>query len=80
MRLLKLTEKVREMVIQELITAGHARAIVSITDPKEQEEIAQKIVDYNLSVRDTAKIVRNLGKPTKKKQDTKRVLSFLTKL
>ena len=67
LRLLKLCKKVQEMVIQELITAGHARALISIESENTQEEIAQKIVDENLSVRETEKLVKNLGKSPKKK-------------
>ncbi len=71
LRLLKLTKKVQDMVVQELITAGHARALISIEDPAEQEEIAQRVFDENLSVRETEKLVKNLGKPAKKKKSTK---------
>ena len=67
LRLLKLCKKVQEMVIQELITAGHARALISLESENLQEEIAQRIVDENLSVRETEKLVKGLGKPTKKK-------------
>ena len=67
LRLLKLCKKVQEMVIQELITAGHARALISIESENIQEEIAQKIVDESLSVRETEKLVKNLGKSPKKK-------------
>ena len=67
LRLLKLCKKVQEMVIQELITAGHARALISLENEKTQEEIAQRIVDENLSVRETEKLVKNFGKTPKKK-------------
>lgn len=67
LRLLKLCNKVQEMVVQELITAGHARALISLESENLQEEIAQRIVDENLSVRETEKLVKGLGKPTKKK-------------
>ena len=67
LRLLKLCKKVQEMVVQELITAGHARALISIENENTQEELAQKIVDENLSVRETEKLVKNLGKTPKKK-------------
>ena len=71
LRLLKLCKKVQEMVIQELITAGHARALISIESESVQEDIAQKIVDENLSVRETEKLVKGLGKtPAKKKSKT----------
>ncbi len=71
LRLLKLTEKVQEMVIQELLTAGHARALLAITDPAQQEEVAQQVFDGNLSVRETEKLVKNLGKTPKKKASSK---------
>lgn len=67
LRLLKLCSRVQEMVIQELISTGHARALISIEDPKEQAEIAQKVFDENLSVRETEKLVKGLGKTAKKK-------------
>ncbi len=67
LRLLKLCKKVQEMVVQELITAGHARALISIENENTQEEIAQQIVDESLSVRETEKLVKNLGKSPKKK-------------
>lgn len=67
LRLLKLCSRVQEMVIQELISTGHARALISIEDPKEQAEIAQKVFDENLSVRETEKLVKGLGKTSKKK-------------
>ena len=71
MRLLKLTKKVQDMVIGEMLTAGHARALLSITNEADQEEIAQQVFDSNLSVRETEKLVKNLGKTTKKKTQTK---------
>ncbi|MBR1641950.1 MAG: ParB/RepB/Spo0J family partition protein [Butyrivibrio sp.] len=71
MRLLKLTKKVQEMVIEELLTAGHARALLSISNDADQEEIAQQVFDQNLSVRETEKLVKSLGKPSKKKTAAK---------
>ncbi len=71
MRLLKLTQRVQDMVIQELLTAGHARALLSIANDADQEEVAQQIVDQSLSVRETEKLVKSLGKPSKKKTATK---------
>ncbi|MBP3815201.1 MAG: ParB/RepB/Spo0J family partition protein [Butyrivibrio sp.] len=71
MRLLKLTKKVQDMVIGEMLTAGHARALLSIINEADQEEIAQQVFDSNLSVRETEKLVKNLGKTTKKKTQTK---------
>ena len=54
------------MVVQELITAGHARALLAITDPEKQAELAMEIVDKELNVRDTEKLVKSQGKPAKK--------------
>ena len=67
LRLLKLCEKVRQMVIDGLISTGHARALISIEDPEEQYNIAQEVFDKKLSVRETEKLVKNLGKSNKKK-------------
>ena len=73
MRLLKLCDKVQQMIIDEMISTGHARAILSIEDPEEQYNIAQKIFDEKLSVRDVEKLMKNIGKPAKnkKEKDTK---------
>lgn len=60
MRLLKLNEKVQQMVIDEMLTTGHARALLGIEDHEKQYTIAQKIFDEKLSVRDTEKLVKNL--------------------
>ncbi len=62
LRLLKLSDKVQEMVIQELLTAGHARALLAVTDPEQQAEMAMQVVDNDLNVRETEKLVKNLGK------------------
>ncbi len=67
MRLLKLTDKVQQMVIDEMISTGHARAILGIEDPEEQYEVAQRIFDEKLSVREVEKLVKNLHKPEKPK-------------
>ena len=60
MRLLKLNEKVQQMLIDEMLTTGHARALLAIDDQEKQYEIAQRIFDEKLSVRDTEKLVKNL--------------------
>ena len=60
MRLLKLNEKVQQMLIDEMLTTGHARALLAIEDQDKQYEIAQKIFDEKLSVRDTEKLMKNL--------------------
>ncbi len=60
MRLLKLNEKVQQMVIDEMLTTGHARALLGIEDEEKQYTVAQQIFDEKLSVRDTEKLVKNL--------------------
>ncbi len=71
LRLLKLNERVQEMVIDECISSGHARALLAIEDGDEQYEIAMQIFDSKLSVRETEKLVKKLNKkdtPPKKKE------------
>ena len=60
MRLLKLNEKVQQMLIDEMLTTGHARALLAIDDQEKQYEVAQRIFDEKLSVRDTEKLVKNI--------------------
>ncbi len=67
MRLLKLCKEVQDMVISEMISEGHARTLISIEDSKAQYELAQKVFDEKLSVRETEKLVKAYGKPVKEK-------------
>ncbi len=69
MRLLKLSEEVQQMVISDMISTGHARALLAIEDPDEQYALAQRIFDEKLSVRDIEKIVKSIGKPQKEKKE-----------
>lgn len=71
-RLLKLGDEVQQMVIDDMISTGHARALLAVEDSEEQYTLAQRIFDEKLSVRDVEKLVKNLHKPVKpKKQDDK---------
>ena len=71
-RLLKLGEKVQQMVIDDMISTGHARALLAVDDLDEQYNLAQKIFDEKLSVREVEKLVKNLHKaPKPKKADDK---------
>ena len=65
MRLLKLSEKVQQMLIDEMITAGHARAILAIADKDMQETVAMKVFDEKLSVRETEALVKRMLQPPK---------------
>lgn len=68
MRLLKLDERVQQMVIDEKISTGHARALLGVDDKELQYTIANRIFDEKLSVRETERLVKaiNEEKPTKK--------------
>ena len=68
LRLLKLSPKVQEMVVDEMISAGHARAILGISDFETQEMIALKVFDHKLSVRETEALVRKILKPSNQKE------------
>lgn len=60
MRLLKLDERVQQMLIDDMISVGHARTLIPIEDGNSQYEIALKIFDHKLSVRETEKMVKKL--------------------
>lgn len=71
-RLLKLSDEVQQMLIDDMISTGHARALLAIEDPVLQYTIAQKIFDEKLNVRDVEKLVKSIGKTPKvldKKED-----------
>lgn len=67
-RLLQLAEPVQQMLIENRISSGHARALLSLDDSKIQIELAKKIEAERLSVRETEKAVKLLGKPKKEKK------------
>ena len=66
LRLLKLDERVQQMLIDEMISAGHARAILAIADKNTQASVAMKEFDEKLSVRETEKLVKHIVEPPKK--------------
>ncbi len=68
LRLLKLAEDVQRMLIEEKISMGHARALLAIEDPAKQYEVAERVFDEKLSVRDIEKIVKDFGKEPKQKK------------
>lgn len=67
MRLLKLNEKVQQMIIDDMITTGHARALLAIDDQEQQYILANKIFDEKLSVRETEKLIKDIKNPKKEK-------------
>ena len=68
LRLLKLTDDVQQMIVDGKLSTGHARAIISIEDPAKQLEIAEKIFDEKMSVREVEKYIKSLDKPAKPKK------------
>lgn len=73
MRLLRLCDFVRQMIIDEKLTTGHARALISIENEDEQKRIAEKIFDEKLSVREVEKIVKQVLNPAEKKPEKQSV-------
>ena len=72
LRLLKLDERVQQMVIDEMISGGHARALLAIEDKEEQYSMAMLIFENKMSVRETEKLVRgHLKKEEEKKEEKK---------
>lgn len=71
MRLLKLADEVQQMVIDEMITSGHARALLAIEDKEKQILLANQIFDEKLSVRETEKLVKAVINPKPKKEKEK---------
>lgn len=77
MRLLKLCDEVQKMVVDDMISTGHARALISIEDPEEQYLVAQKIFDEKLSVREVEKLVKDLHKPPKPPKEENKTLQAI---
>jgi len=60
MRLLKLDERVQQMVIDDMISTGHARALLALEDKDQQYHVATRIFDEKLSVRETERLMKSL--------------------
>ena len=77
MRLLKLDIRVQQMLIDEMISEGHGRALLPITDPEEQFTLAMKVFDEKLSVRETEKLIKKIQEekkaPAKQEEESKDV-------
>lgn len=78
MRLLKLSVRVQQMIIDDMISTGHARALLAIDDEEQQYQLANRIFDEKLSVRETEKIVKALKNPKKeiKKEKIERTFVY----
>ena len=69
MRLLKLDDRVQQMLIDEMISTGHARALLALESKDPQAEAAVKVFDEKLSVRETERLVKELLNPVQKKEE-----------
>ena len=77
LRLLKLDKRILDMLVDEQISSGHARALLAIPEKEEQYNIAMKIFDERLSVRETEKLVKSMSKPKKAKVKEKLENEFI---
>ena len=79
MRLLKLHKDVQKMLVNGDISAGHARALLALEDPKQQLQIAKEIKEKNLSVRETEDLIKTLNekKPSAKKKEKDDGMGFI---
>ena len=68
LRLLKLDNRVKQMIVDEMISSGHGRALLAIADPELQYTLAMKIFDNKLSVRETERLIKNMLADKKNKK------------
>ena len=80
MRLLKLDEQIQNMLVQGVITSGHARALLSLEDAQMQLKAAKEILDKKLSVRETERLVKTARRklPVKRRKRRKRMKHWLS--
>ena len=79
MRLLKLDERVQQMVVDEKSSTGHARALLAVEDKEQQYTLANKIFDEKLSVRETERLMKNFQKEKENKKSQKTENEFIYK-
>ena len=60
LRLLKLDQKVQEMLIEGLLTTGHAKVLLGLEAKEQQIEVAERIVDDQLRVRETERLIKSM--------------------
>lgn len=77
MRLLKLDDRVQQMIVDDMISTGHARALLAIDEKEQQYELANRVFDEKLSVRETEKLVKDLKNPKLKKEKKKPENGFI---
>lgn len=74
LRLLKLDERVQQMIIDGMISSGHGRTLLGLPDKDLQYEIAMKIFDNSMSVRDTERLVKTLTSQKAENQNTQQAI------
>ncbi len=72
LRLLKLDERVQAMVMEGTLSEGHARTLLGLSDKKQQLELAKEVIEKNLSVRETERLVRRILEPAPEKVPVER--------
>ena len=78
LRLLNLCPEVLAVLRKGAISAGHARAILTLKTPREQQEVAQKVCALDLSVRQTELLCKNMGKdPVKEEKQTNMAVDYV---
>ena len=78
LRLLNLCPEVLAVLRKGAISAGHARAILTLKPPREQQEVAQKVCALDLSVRQTELLCKNMGKaPVKEEKQTNMAVDYV---
>ncbi len=71
LRLLQLDSRVMEMLVEEKISTGHARALLAIKEGEKQYDVAIEVFDHDLNVRETERIIKKILAPEPKKEKKK---------
>lgn len=66
MRLTNLDDKVQQYIIESIITEGHGRALLAVNDKQKQYELAQKVIDEKLSVRELERLIKRINDESEK--------------
>ena len=80
LRLLHLSDRIQKYLSEKRITTGHARALLSVEDKKLREEVARMIIEKDLNVRDTEKIIQNINKQKKTRKNGKEKPSYIMEI
>ncbi|CAN5193515.1 ParB/RepB/Spo0J family partition protein [soil metagenome] len=76
LRLLKLPEDIQKLVEMDKISAGHGRALLMAEDTETQRNVANKIIEMSLSVRETEKVVKRLKRSSAQSVEDKEFIPF----